>query len=199
MNLEAVYPVPGNPAIEYSFEELRAKHRGLLEIDWSKVPREQKQLHPEQRRSSHAQSPPKHLQKKGFAIFQDENAAAQDRPVVAAFDQENILPMSEQQRSLNIFHDDAASHIPFDTEQRPPAITIDSSLKVVPLRDENEENRPPSQRDADIAKRLRKEERANRTRKIKLMEKEIQNETQTSMSLQVKQPRAVTLTSLQSN
>lgn len=182
VNLEAVYPDPSNPSIEYSFEELRARHRGLLNIDWSKVPREQKKVHPEQRQVVHPQSPPKTAQKKGFAIFQDGAApAAPIQAIEAVHDQENVEPKPEQQRGFNIFHDDAENKPLSQTDDRPPAITIDSSLKVIPLRDENDENRPPTQRDTDIAKRLRKEERANRTRKIKVMEKEVQNETQTGM------------------
>ena len=35
MNLEAVYPNVDNPNEEFSFEELRAKHRGWLARDWA--------------------------------------------------------------------------------------------------------------------------------------------------------------------
>ena len=34
MNLDAVYPNPNDPSEEYSFEELRAKHRGWLNRAW---------------------------------------------------------------------------------------------------------------------------------------------------------------------
>lgn len=34
VNLEAVYPDPQNPRIEFCFEELRAAKRGWLERDW---------------------------------------------------------------------------------------------------------------------------------------------------------------------
>ena len=34
VNLEAVYPNPNDPNEEFSFEELRAKHRGWLQRDW---------------------------------------------------------------------------------------------------------------------------------------------------------------------
>jgi checkpoint serine/threonine-protein kinase len=36
VNLEAVYPNINDPKEEYSFEELRAKHRGWLDRKWSK-------------------------------------------------------------------------------------------------------------------------------------------------------------------
>jgi len=34
VNLDAVYPNPNDPNEEYSFEELRARHRGWLDRDW---------------------------------------------------------------------------------------------------------------------------------------------------------------------
>ena len=34
VNLEAVYPNPDDPAEEYSFDELRARHRGWLDRRW---------------------------------------------------------------------------------------------------------------------------------------------------------------------
>ena len=35
INLEAVYPNPNDPTEEYSFEELRAKHRGWMDKKWT--------------------------------------------------------------------------------------------------------------------------------------------------------------------
>ena len=73
-------------------------------------------------------------------------------------------------------------------EQEPKQEAL--KIKTVPLKgfeDEsslNDENMPPSQLEVDKAKatkKARREERSNRTRKIKVMEvKEIRNETQTS-------------------
>lgn len=64
---------------------------------------------------------------------------------------------------------------------RDPAAMLAKGLKQsVVLNDVNDENAPPSQEEIQRAKMLkkqRKEERANRTRKIKVME--VQNETQT--------------------
>ena len=34
VNLDAVYPNPSDPNEEYSFEELRARHRGWFDRDW---------------------------------------------------------------------------------------------------------------------------------------------------------------------
>ena len=39
VNLEAVYPNPNDPLEEYSFEELRARHRGWLDRDWQAAER----------------------------------------------------------------------------------------------------------------------------------------------------------------
>ncbi|KAG9528875.1 hypothetical protein KCU93_g3932, partial [Aureobasidium melanogenum] len=106
-------------------------------------------------------------QKRGFAIFSDA-PAAEKQP-------EQERPTS--QRGFQIFQDDSENK---PTPAQPSPLTIDTSLKVVPIRDENDENRPPSKADVELAKRMRREERANRTRKIKVMDVEhVQKETQT--------------------
>ena len=38
VNLEAVYPDAGKRGAEFCFEELRARHRGLLSKQWSRPP-----------------------------------------------------------------------------------------------------------------------------------------------------------------
>lgn len=44
VNLEAVYPNADDPyAEEYSFEELRARHRGWLNYDWATIRREEEE------------------------------------------------------------------------------------------------------------------------------------------------------------
>ena len=40
VNLEAVYPNPQDSNITFSFEELRAKHRGWLDKTWSSLPKD---------------------------------------------------------------------------------------------------------------------------------------------------------------
>ncbi|KAK6006851.1 hypothetical protein QM012_005859 [Aureobasidium pullulans] len=105
--------------------------------------------------------------KRGFAIFNDTSAAEQQP--------EQERPTS--QRGFQIFQDDSENK-PTPAQSAP--LTIDTSLKVLPIRDENDENRPPSKADVELAKRMRREERANRTRKIKVMDVEhVQKETQT--------------------
>jgi checkpoint serine/threonine-protein kinase len=44
VHLEKVYPNHKDPmSEEYSFEELRAKHRGLLHVDWAAIRREERE------------------------------------------------------------------------------------------------------------------------------------------------------------
>lgn len=202
VNLEAVYPDPSKPSVEFCFEELMARHRGWLEYDWAAqkedtaqeddmmdFPQEQEETIEEEV----PQSPPKSAQRKGFAIFQDENAPAAPKPTIHRDAPAQSSQQPSQKRGFEIFHDGGNAAAQENSQERPPVITIDSSFQVLSLNDENAENNPPAkrdlqtrdaqaQRDADlaIAKRLRKEERANRTRKIKVMDVEtVQKETQT--------------------
>jgi checkpoint serine/threonine-protein kinase len=169
VNLEAVYPDPNDPSVEYCFEELRARHRGWLDRDWAaerrraEITQVDKHASPP-RQQQQQQQPPQKEQKRGFAIFQDTSA---------------IEPQQEQesQRGFQIFSDESENATsPAQFEPLP----IDTSLKVVPIKDENDENRHPSKQDVELAKRIRREERANRTRKIQVMDVEhVPKETQT--------------------
>ncbi|KAF2996497.1 hypothetical protein E8E13_005538 [Curvularia kusanoi] len=147
VDLEQVYPNRRDPmSIEFSFEELRARHRGWLDHDWAAIRREE--------------------QKKAKKLA-EETAAAQQTTSKSA-------PLAPKAEPL----------APKQDSQKPP------KLQTVPLKggeDDalagDDENRPPSQADiekAKAAKKARKEERANRTRKIQVMDvKEISGETQT--------------------
>lgn len=147
VNLEAVYPDPRDPSLEFCFEELRARQRGWLERDWAL-----------DRATTRLDSPkaPERKPKKhhGFEIFEDPT-------------QSEPLPLPQ-------------------VVQVPDVVGIDTSLKVLKIHDENAENNenaPPSKEEVALAKRLRREERANKTRRIKVMEVEhVKKETQTGMS-----------------
>ncbi|KAI4718232.1 hypothetical protein E4T48_05581 [Aureobasidium sp. EXF-10727] len=164
VNLEAVYPDPNDPSIEFCFEELRARHRGWLDRDWAAERRQVQsvdkvqeivQVNQQQKES-----------KRGFAIFSDTPA-----------DKQPEVERPTSQRGFQIFQDDSENK---SSPAQSSPLTIDTSLKVVPVKDENDENRPPSKADVELAKRMRREERANRTRKIKVMDVEhVQKETQT--------------------
>jgi checkpoint serine/threonine-protein kinase len=140
VHLEQVYPNREDPmSEEYSFEELRAKHRGWMDYDWDAIRRQEK----EQARK----------------LTESAEAAKQPKPKAA--------PLAPKQEP-----------------RQPP------KPKTVPLKGSvdddvgNDENTPPSQADvekAKAAKKARREERANRTRKIKVMDvHEVRGETQTS-------------------
>ncbi|KAG9201514.1 hypothetical protein G6514_005712 [Epicoccum nigrum] len=147
VDLEQVYPNRRDPmSVEFSFEELRARHRGWLDRDWGAVRREE--------------------QRKARKLAEKAVAAQQPKPKPA--------PLAPKTEPL----------APKQDAQKPP------KPQTVPLKGGEEdalagddENRPPSQADiekAKAAKKARKEERANRTRKIQVMDvKEVSGETQT--------------------
>ncbi|KAF2625056.1 hypothetical protein BU25DRAFT_412870 [Macroventuria anomochaeta] len=147
VDLEQVYPNHRDPmSVEFSFEELRARHRGWLDRDWATIRREE--------------------QEQARKVAEEAAAAQLPKPKPA--------PLAPKQEPLGLKQD----------AQKPP------KPQTVPLKggeDDvlagDDENRPPSQADvekAKAAKKARKEERANRTRKIQVMDvKEISGETQT--------------------
>lgn len=140
VDLQKVYP---NHDAEYSFEELRAKYRGWMDMDWAAIRREEK-----------------------------EKA---DKAAEAARIKESkpkTMPLAPKE--------------PQEKPAKPKTVPLKGSIEEDLVL--NDENTPPSQADADkakVAKKARREERANRTRKIKVMAvREIRGETQTSRSLE---------------
>jgi checkpoint serine/threonine-protein kinase len=121
-DMEAVYPRgAGGKGEEYSFEELRARHRGWLDRKWSKV--------------QQPSNPP------------ETKEIAMEHEVTCHLD------------------------LPAESSMPPPQIPLaimpySRPTQTVPLKGES------------AAKKARREEKANRTRKIKVME--VQCETQTS-------------------
>ena len=81
-----------------------------------------------------------------------------------------------------IFQDDGASEPQVEVVPTPPDME-NLPVRTMALNDENNENaipRPAQPKSDDIARRMRREERANRTRKIKVMEvRHEKKETQT--------------------
>lgn len=185
VNLEAVYPVTGNLAVEYCFEELRARHRGWLDKDWRK---EQQQQQKKPKKLTKSESfdiqldTPTPLQEQ----MQQEDAplaksVIKDKPFTIFSDADQEMPTSRptsKQKGFKIFEDTDLEPRPLpkpEVSSRPTTVT-----KTLALNDENDENTPPSKQEIDAAKKARREERANRTRKIKVMEvQHIKNETQT--------------------
>ena len=163
VDLEKVYPNHEDPmSEEYSFEELRAKHRGWMDHDWAAIRRKELEQEQEQaRRAAEAAAA--------------AAAAKQPKP--------KPMPLAPRQEP----EQPKPKPMPLAPRQEPEQA---AKPKTVPLKGSvdddmgNDENAPPSQVDVEkarAAKKARREERANRTRKIKVMEtKEIRGETQTS-------------------
>lgn len=176
VDLEQVYPDHSDPmSVEFSFEELRARHRGWLDRDWAAIRREeQKQARNLAEQAAAAQKPKPKPQPAPLAPKQEslsEREPSITKPAPLASKKEPLAPRLEPLA-------------PKQDAQKPP------KPQTVPLKggeDDvvgDDENRPPSQAEvekAKAAKKARKEERANRTRKIQVMDvKEISGETQTS-------------------
>jgi checkpoint serine/threonine-protein kinase len=142
VDLEKVYPDHENPmSEEYSFEELRAKHRGWMNHDWEAIRRKEQD---DARRVAEAAAPPKASKLKTSPL----------------------APKRSEEASV-----------------KPKTVPLKGSVDDNMVNDD--ENTPPSQEEmekAKAARKARREEKANRTRKIKVMDvKEVRAETQTSM------------------
>lgn len=139
VDLEAVYPSISDPmAAEFSFEELRAKHRGWMEYDWAAIRKKE-----EMKKSQAGAENRRH-----------------DKQSIMKQPKQRAGPVTDKSRR----------------EERVQALAagIEENLVL------NDENTPPSQTDIEkvnLAKKIRREERANRTRKIKVME--VRGATQT--------------------
>ena len=139
VDLEAVYPNISDPmAAEFSFEELRAKHRGWMEYDWAAIRKKE-----EMKKSQAGAENRRH-----------------DKQSIMKEPKQRAGPVTDKSRR----------------EGRVQALAagIEENLVL------NDENTPPSQTDIEkvnLAKKIRREERANRTRKIKVME--VRGATQT--------------------
>lgn len=172
VNLEAVYPEAdkGNLAVEYSFEELRARHRGLMKRDWRKE------------KAARAAKRPEIAHRETFDIRQEDLMPSSQQP---ASPQKQDEPRPQTKKSKNggfkIFEDAPAHNTtPDERPQSQSKVHVETFSKTLALNDENDENTPPSKQEVDAAKKARREEKANRTRKIEVMDvKHIKNETQT--------------------
>ena len=172
VNLEAVYPQSARGS-EYSFEELRARHRGWTN---KQCPREERAPKPElpttqsfDMELDHEVEEKAEPRAKGFKIHLDEPEAVPERSP------------KPKQRGFKIFEDVSSEPGPSTKTPKKDEVFVESSSKTLALNDENDENAPPAQpTEAEIRKKMRREERANRTRKIQVMDvKHIKNETKT--------------------
>ncbi|KAK5138031.1 hypothetical protein LTR08_005828 [Meristemomyces frigidus] len=190
VNLEAVYPNTGERVTEYCFEELRAKHRGWLGKDWRRGEPEIVTPAPDPVLKLEADMrlmppPPKPSSHSALTVHRDAEPEPETiRPLETAFEfaiDEPVAPPKPKQRGFQIFEDVPLEPTPQQTlPPKEEKKLVETFSKTLALNDENDENAPPQQADRDLAKRLRREERANRTRKIQVMDvKHISNETKT--------------------
>ncbi|KAK5168703.1 protein kinase [Saxophila tyrrhenica] len=170
VDLESIYPDPQNSRVEYCFEELMARHRGHDISRRKRKPRTQQQ-HAE----ADQDDTPMDLDQE--PDLPDESAQ-QDEPMTGL--EEVVAKSTKKERGFKIFED--AFEIPpvQHKTEKDEKVLVEKFSKTLALNDEQDENAPPSQREAQLAKKLRREERANRTRKIQVMDvKHIKNETKT--------------------
>lgn len=174
VNLEAVYPLSGKATAEFCFEELRARHRGWLDREWRR---------PEPQPRSMMEPTPEPAPEPAFEIHRDAEPEAdqQQEPVFDIHMEAPMPPPKTKQRGFKIFEDmPAEPPPPLIAPAKEERMLVETFSKTLALNDENDENAAPRQQDIDLAKKLRREERANRTRKIKVMDvKHIKNETKT--------------------
>ncbi|KAI7580526.1 hypothetical protein KC346_g18943, partial [Hortaea werneckii] len=169
---------------EYCFEELRARHRGWLNVDWTRS--EKREIAEDlPQNASEIEPEPVAAPEPDFNLLQD--SAPVEKPRKGGFDVHLDEPPQQpkpKQRGFQIFEDTpnepAAASQSNQQGQGDDKVLVESFSKTLALNDENDENAPPRQQDVDLAKRLRRDERANRTRKIQVMDvKHIKNETKT--------------------
>jgi checkpoint serine/threonine-protein kinase len=174
VNLEAVYP-QSIESSEYSFEELRARHRGWMNKQWSRESKDTPQTLPTTQALDMTLSPEIEQDQttkaatKGFKIHLDGPGAVAETPPKA------------KQRGFTIFEDESSVSGPSTKPTKAAEVVVETSSRTLALNDENDENAaPPQPSEAEIRKKMRREERANRTRKIQVMDvKHIKNETKT--------------------
>jgi len=203
VQIETVYPNQDDPSEEYSFEELRAKKRDWLDSDWdAKMKAEKRQWaaqkvnekpnqirHALLARNVQAQVLPIQSEPASDGI----NLADHMEQALMINDENAPPPQTTKTQKIQIFSDENVENVRsktattvskkqkmqiFSDDMPPPPVAAQTKVKTVPLRDENGISTAQTDRDAELARRLRKEERANRTRKVKV--REVKRDDQTS-------------------
>ena len=171
VNLELVYPNADDPmAEEYCFEELRARHRGWVGRDW-KGEKEWRERGQEIRQKKSCQEHQQVVTTKTVATKE----TVESLQVVQSTEDQAWALAEKMQVACKL--DDGNGNL----ETNAAAVDVGGGGGGNHVTDLNDENAPPSKEElekAALARRLRREERANRTRKIKVME--VKGATQTS-------------------
>jgi len=171
VNLEAVYPqaADGDMSVEFSFEELRARARGWLNRDWRAEREKQKPKHSPQKVRGKAQRPeiPRTMTQAIDAISPQK---ALPQKAVETRGQDSLQPVQDAEKS-------ASTKFRVHNDEQQPAAVPEPKLQI---HQDTDENAQPCQQDLNAikaAKKARREEKANRTRKIRVLE--VKNESQT--------------------
>ena len=129
VNLEAVYPDPQNPKVEYCFEELRAARRGWLQRDWMNST-SLSSPSPTQNRAPLTESPRKELNQRSDEF--DVGSAKSNAPMTVPLNDqndENAPPLSQ-------------SSAPKQTTSRKPTLKDDDNktrkIRVRELKNETQ-------------------------------------------------------------
>ncbi|KAJ8602775.1 hypothetical protein MRB53_042361 [Persea americana] len=183
--LEAVYADSGEAGPEFCFEELRAARRGWLDRNW-RAPKKSRSRRSSPSQPQSIRHPPQvdhDLEIDTFSATFHNDLRIQDGEVAsdaAAFSSHSHAETLEPQREPYAIPPEPQSIRKAELEA-PHSGMEKSKTFLVHLHDENDDVDGPSHRphvnQSAIDKRLQREERANRTRRIKV--REVKEETQT--------------------
>lgn len=182
-NLELVYPSgDAESGYEFCFEELRALKRGLIDPTGRAV-KPKKQTMAKQPASERSVTRPEQVVSPGntekhsegqLDIFQDIEASKlpTEMPVF-----EDVV-LSAAPTKLSIFQDKEPSQVHAKMDVFQDTETSKVPIKI-PIFDDSKAPRSKSEAEAKIVRKSRREEKANRTRKLEIVE--VKAEPQTSM------------------
>lgn len=157
VNLEAVYPNADDPmSVEFCFEELRARHRGWMDRDWGRERREAQEMAKAAMKKTKAEKQQAQDKKpsKGLQIFIDEDTISAKK--LAEHDQIDVAIRRKPETVAT--NDENQVPEPLLLQQEEPAAQA---------------SEPP----AKSTKKVRKEDKGNRTRKIRVMEVKAEPQT----------------------
>lgn len=151
VDLESVYPTGDDKSgVEFCFEELRARHRGWLEKDWTKL-----------RRTT--------VQSGRIAQVHEQEAAPSNSPLAAQ--EREAGPPAEELIAI-------AETLERSPEVEESPAVEQPKVQVIRLNDDPDEVSRREEGAAKAARKARREERAaNRTRKLQLLEIKAQPQT----------------------
>lgn len=183
VDLESMYPdgddTTGN---EYCVEELRARHRGWLHRDWRKPQAhvsKSKPLAPKTATSSPPQETLNEIEESPkIEIFGDPDIGKPPPKTIPIF--ASPQSMKPPPKKMSIFADAETGRQPCN--KMPIFEDVETSRAPVKIPIYDDENAPQPRLDG-AKRKARREEKANRTRKLEILE--VKAEPQTSKSLLV--------------